>query len=138
MEDEDVELIQEELEALEQYGYSYPKEEDKLNVFSFFKRVISQRDNTRTANLLPDEIGNVRNSVRTFQELELYCRKLGLSGLSQYFQEKGQIVLGTSLSREGFLDKLAVTQKRETDTKLGRHQQTQNKGWFKKKQPMDV
>lgn len=128
------ELSPEEMEALEQL-YGYPKEEEKQSIFAFFKKVITMRDSSRTANLTNDEIGTVRNSVRTFQELALYCKEMSLTGVSNYFDSKAQIILGTSLSREGFLDRLAVTQKRETESKV-RKPMTQNKGWFKKKEPV--
>ena len=42
------ELTDEDRESLEQMGYSYPKEEDKLNIFAYFKRVLNLEDNTKT------------------------------------------------------------------------------------------
>jgi hypothetical protein len=126
-------LTPEETEILKSMGVvgSYPQEEEKQNIFTFFRKVISMEDNSRTANLTKDEIGEPRIPVRTCKQLSLFCNALGSKGLAWYFNENAQIVLGTSLSREGFLDRLAVTQKREVEAK--RRNLTQNKSWFKPK-----
>ena len=136
----DEELTTEEQQALdmidldESSKYGYPQVEDKQNIYAFFKRVMGMKDNTKTANLTEEELGLAKIPVRTNQELDLYCRKMGMKGFASYFKEEAQILLGTSLSREGFLDKLAVTQKRESEFKT--KTQKPNKGWFqKKKQP---
>ena len=122
-------MTPEELEILK--SMNYPQEEEKQNIFTFFKKVISMEDNSKTGNLTKDEIGLVRIPVRTAQDLSLFCDVMGSKGLSYYFKEKAQITLGTSLSRDGFLDKLAVTQKREVEAK--KRNLTQNKSWFKPK-----
>lgn len=130
---EDEELTEEEITALDEMGYGYPKEEEKQNIYNYFKRVITVKDNTKTANLLNEELGMAKIPVRTAQEIALYCRVMGMKGFANYFQEEGQILLGTSLSREGFLNKLAVTQKRESEIKTRRP--LVKKGWFKRKEP---
>lgn len=129
-------LTDEEVEALAQMGlgYGYPKAEEKQNIFAFFRKVISMSDTTRTSNLNEDELGLAKIPVRTNLELSEYCKVMGLKGLSTYFNQEAQIITNSSLSREGFLDRLAVTQKREMETKLKRPKSV-NKGWFKKKQP---
>ena len=132
-------LTQEEQEALADLdelgkGYGYPQPEDKQNIYNYFKKVIAMLDNTKTANLTDDELGVAKIPVRTNQELALYCEKMGMKGFADYFKNEAQILLATSLSREGFLDKLAVTQKRESEFKTKAPKV--NKGWFqKKKQP---
>jgi len=131
---EETPMTPEEMEMLKSMGYGYPQEEEKQNIFTFFKKVIAQKDNSKTANLDIDELGIVRIPVRTCQDLALFCHSVGSTGLSKYFMNKGQILLGTSLSKDGFLDKLAVTQKREVESK--RRRLFQNKGWFKKNKPV--
>ena len=125
-------ITEEEMQLLKEMWYGYPQEEEKQNIFSFFKRVISMKDNSKTANLDKDELGIVRIPVRTCQEIELFCDKVGSKGLASYFEDRAQIILSTSLSKEGFLDNLAVTQKREIDRK--KRKMLSNSGWFKKKE----
>lgn len=129
-------LTPEEVEILKgQLGYGYPEPEEKQNIFNFFKRVIHMSDNRKTGNLTTDELGFVRIPVRTNLELSNYCKVMGMKGFSEVFKEEAQITAGTSLSKEGFLDNLAVTQKREAETRLRKSSSQQiNKGWFKPKQ----
>lgn len=127
-------LTPEEAEELEDIiSRGYPKEEEKQNMFAFFKRVMMTKDNTKSANLTEEELGGLSYPVRTSQWLKLYCTEMGNKGFASFFDKESQIALGTSLSKEGFLDKLAVTQKRESEIKT-KAQRKANKGWFKKKQ----
>lgn len=126
--DEDREELFENL----QYG-EYPKEEEKHNIFTFFKKVILMKDTTRVANLKDDEIGLAKVPVRTLQGLSLYCKEVGLSGLGRYFEKEAHILTDTSLGREGFIPKLAVTTKREMEAKSKVFSDAQKKTWFKKK-----
>ncbi len=126
------ELTLEEMESLEG-TYNYPPQEEKENIFSFFKRVISMPNTLRTANLTGDELGGIRIPVRTLHKLSLYCKQMGLTGLGEHFAKEAHIITDSSLSREGFLDKLAVTQKREMEAKTKMPAtEEQKKGWFKK------
>jgi len=131
---ESEELTEEELEALEELGYGYPKQEDKPSMFGFFKRVITMPDTTRTSNLNEDELGLVKIPVRTLLNLSLYSKQMGLIGLGQHFFKESQIISNSSLSKEGFLDKLAVTQKREMEAKTKKAMTPKQKRWFSKGQ----
>jgi len=131
--DEDEELTPEEVDALEEIGYGYPKKKEEHNIFAFFRRVISMPDTTRTSFLTADELGLVKIPLRTNLSIALYCKQMGLRGLSSHFEKEAHITSDSSLSRDGFLDKLAVTQKREMETKT-RKPAVVNKGWFKKKE----
>ena len=135
-------LTMEEAQELQEM-LNYPKQEDKQNIYTYFKKVLSQEDNSKTAFLNNDELGIVKIPVRTNQEIALYCDAMGMgsaskkTGFAGYFMKEGQVALTTSLSREGFLNKLAVTQKKESEIKTRRP--TVNKGWFQKKnQPEQV
>ena len=99
---------------LEMLEGDYPREEEKQNIFSYFKRVTEADDNRKTANLDKDELGLVKYPVRTNLDIANYCKKIGMDAYANYFESKAQIVSATSLSKEGFLNKLAVTQKRES------------------------
>lgn len=129
------ELMQEYIDAMEEQTGNFPREKEKENILSFFKRVIFMPDTTRTSNLDKDEIGQVKVPVRTNLSLSLYAQQMGLAGLGNHFFKESQIISDSSLSKEGFLDKLAVTQKREMESKTRRANLQQKKGWFSRKEP---
>jgi len=134
--DDEEDLTPEEVEALEDIGYGYPKKKEEQNIFAFFKRVINMPETTRTSNLTADELGFVKIPLRTNLSIALYCKQMGLMGLGSHFEKEAHITSDSSLSKDGFLDKLAVTQKREMETKT-RKQTVANKGWFKKKEVIE-
>jgi len=131
------ELTPEEAQELQEM-LGYPRQEEKQNIYAYFKKVLSVEDNSKTAFLTDEELGLVKIPVRTNQEIALYCEVMGMGsvnekkGFAGYFIKEAQITLATSLSREGFLDKLAVTQKKESEIKT--RKRTVNRGWFKKKE----
>lgn len=132
MTDEEI-LTQEEIEALREMGYGYPQEEEKANIFNFFKRIITSNDTRRTSNLTKDELGMPEISVRGGLGLSLFCESLGMKGFADYFEKESLVTTDTSLSREGALINLAVTQKRTIDKKQAPN--IAKKGWFNKKEP---
>ena len=81
-----------------------------------------------------------RLPVRTQQELANFCKLCGMKDFARMFESEAQIVLATSLSKEGFLDKLAVTQKREAETRIRKGTtSTAKRGWFApKQQPQEM
>ncbi len=111
-----------------------PLQKDKGDVITFLREVVDALDNTKTGNLDLIELGMAKLPVRTNQELSLYCKKMEMNGFSNYFLDEGQITLATSLSKEGFLDILSVTQKKDTNIKTRRHQNRASGGLFKKKE----
>jgi len=133
----DEQLTAEEIELLQQSGMGYPQQEEKNNIFTFFKKVLNMDDTSRTANLTEVELGGIRIPVRTLEMLSLYCIQMGLTGLGEHFMKEAQVITNTSLSRLGFLDQLVVTSKREMGTIATRAPPTvnQKKRWFKKKNP---
>jgi len=131
-----IELTPEEIQALQDLGGTFPKQDEKHNVFTFFNKVLKQKDNIKTGNLTDEELGFVRMPVRTNREIALYCEKMGMKGFANYFESESQITLASSLSKEGFLDKLAITQAKKSDIRTT-PRRTTNKGWFRKKgEPM--
>ncbi len=124
-------ITPEEVEALEEAGYEYPKPDEKANIYNFFKRILISEDTSKTAYLNEDELGMVQLPVRTLKKLALYCNEMGLSGLGSFFRKEANVVTDTSLSREGFLPKLAVTQKRQSFVETKQEKPTKKK-WFSK------
>lgn len=100
-------------EQMEAQQYGYPRGKTKESIFSFFKKIISLADSSKVANVTKYELGAPSLSVRAWQELASYCAIENLDIVSLYCMKQSEIVLATSLSKDGFLDTLAVSQRRE-------------------------
>src|SRR4030043_1735976 len=78
--------------------------EAKESTTSFFTKVVKADSTIRTGNLTDDELGISNHPVRTYKELELFCRKIASDDrFADYFKELAEVQTGTSLSRGGFL-----------------------------------
>ena len=116
-------------------GYGYPEAEEKQNLIAFFREIIRNQFNAKTANLTSDELGFAKIPVRTNMEIASYCQLMDDPAMAAAFMEDAQITLSTSLSREGFLPKLAVTTQKFSETSLKKQLGgQQKKGLFKKKE----
>lgn len=93
--------------------YGFPRGKEKQTVFSFFKKIISLKDSSKVANVTKYELGAPSITVRTWQDLASYCVIEGLDIVAGYCMDQSEIILATSLSKDGFLDTLAVSQRRE-------------------------
>ncbi len=122
---EEEQLTPEEEQELTQLLGGYPRKSEKEGVFAFLKRVLTTKDTSKVSNLDAQEI----YSVRILQSTALYTDEMGLDKVSEYIGKEAEIILGTADSKEGFLIKAAITQKRELETrsKIGG-----KKGWNKK------
>lgn len=106
--------------------------EGKQNMHSFLFKVIQHDDSTKMGNLDQDELGRPKLPFRTYKELELFSRDVCSDGVwGDYFQKMGEIQASSSLSKEGFLMKIANTIKKELADVTRRKP---NKGWFKNKE----
>jgi len=112
-----------------------PTQDEKQNVFTFLFNIATAKDTTKVGNLRDDkdlnELGIPEMTVRGAKELALISEKImGNDFFKSYFLEEAEITLATSLSRAGFLPRLAtVTTKQIAD--ITRRKKT-NSGWFKK------
>ncbi len=115
------------------YGTA-PIPEEKHSVHSFLHKVATSEDTTKTGYLKEEEIGLPTLSLRACKELALFCEEIAdMDYFAKFFKDTGEILTSTSLSKEGFLTKLAVIIRRETSNILKAPVKT-NKGWFRKKQ----
>lgn len=107
--------------------------ESKQTIHNFLTNVIREEDTTKTGNLNEEELGKTNLPLRSAKELELFCEQVwNQKSWKEYFKKLGNINTDTSLSKEGFLMRLGVTQKKELqDTTL--KPKKENKGWFKSK-----
>lgn len=114
-------------------GYGYPEQEEKQTLIAFFREIIRKQFNAKTGNLQNDELGMAKIPVRTNMEIASYCNSMDDPGMATVFLDDAQILLSTSLSREGFLPKLAVTTQKFSETSLKKSLgQEKKKGMFNK------
>lgn len=110
-----------------------PKVDEKQNAHSFLREVVTTEDTTKVGFLTVEELGAMPQTVRSYKELALIGRKIILSNaIDEYFSSKAEVLLSTSLSREGKLVSMAVLTRREVgDVTKPRKQ---NRGWFGRKE----
>ena len=113
-----------------------PTQEDKHNVHKFLFDVVMAKDSTKIGNLQVDkeinELGTPEHTVRGSKSMQLIADKIMDNNyFSEYFEQEAEDTLATSLSREGFLIKSAVTQTKQI-ADITRRRKI-NKGWFGKK-----
>lgn len=89
-----------------------PQYSSKDDLFTLFWKVVKTPDSTKVGNLEGDELGMLDISVRDCQSIALLATSLGHKGFAKFFSAKAEIILSTSMSREGALTNLFVTQQR--------------------------
>lgn len=135
MSDEDLNLTDEELQLMQELGLGgYPKAEDKAGAYQFFLKVLFLKDTLKAANLNEAELGQAEFPVRTHRWLGLFCEKMGSSGWADLFKQESEITLASSLSRKGFLDKLAITTEKRTHIGSGVSPPRKKGGLFRRKE----
>jgi hypothetical protein len=106
--------------------------ETKETPVSFFTKVITNDDSSKVGNLNEEELGVPHLPVRTFQELGLLCKEVfNRPTFADYFNKQAEVILSTSLSKEGFLLRQVGTARKEIADVTPR--QKKNSGWFKRK-----
>ena len=123
---EESELSVEEAEELQKYLANVPQKEEKLGVFSFFNKVLRGKDTSKSSYVDKDELF----SVRTYQSAALYADEMNLKLVGGFLKKEAEIILATSLGKDGFLIKQIVTQKKEITAKTVSEKK---KKWLQKK-----
>lgn len=106
---------------------NYPKPEEKHGIFQFLAEVFRTKDSSKGANIDAEELF----SVRTKQSGANYFGIMNANLIEQYLKDEAEIVLATSDSKDGFLIKQAITQKK--DVKVGSEKKKKT-GFIKKKE----
>jgi len=125
------ELNSDEIEELQRYLSSVPQKEEKTGIFNFFNKILKIKDTSKGSYLGQDEL----YSVRIYQSSALYANEMNLNIVGNYLKAEGEIILGSSLSKDGFLIKQIVTQKKELTTKAVSEKK---KKWLQKKEGSEV
>lgn len=95
----------------QQFG-SYPNQVPRESIFSFFKDILRIKDSSKVANLDKRELGMLDLSVRNCEYLAKLGNMLHNKAYQDYFMQKAEITLATSMSKKGWLPELVVSQKR--------------------------
>ncbi len=119
--------------ALQQMYQTYPYTNAQAiyNAPKFLHDVAESKDTTKTGNVTEEELGIAPFTVRMLKDVQTYCMMMGLKYHANYFGDKSEIITASSLSKEGFLDKLVISTKQELQAIT--KSRKENKGWFKKK-----
>jgi len=132
--DDEIKKLEEDLkkiESMDTSGYGSPSEVKKDTIFKFFKEILDSLDSRKTGNLEKNEIGQVTMGVRSYFDIALYAETEGLDKVADYFGQKAEIILSTSMSRKAKFMELIVTQiRKQLSTKEPKPVKS---GWFKKK-----
>jgi len=123
------EFTSEELAELEALGVGAPPLQEKKDIFSFLNKVVGTVDTIKVSNLDPS---TELTPVRVLRDASVLSDMLGHDLISKYFKNKAEVILGSALSKEGFLIDKAITNKRES--LIGTKHRRENKGWFTKKE----
>ena len=105
-------FTEEQREAYEESGGSYPQAKKPESLFSLFNNVWRSKDSSKVANLDKDELGQLNISVRDCQRIALLSKVLHHENFAKYFKDQAEIVLATSMSKKGWLAELFVTSKK--------------------------
>jgi hypothetical protein len=111
-------------------GPGYPSPKPRDSIFTFFKQLLHISDTTRVANINPkNELGMLQFSVRTNQYLALVGDIFGDRDFSDYWMAQSQIMTSSSMSKQGWLPELVVSQKKFTSRSV-RPIRTEKKGFL--------
>jgi len=77
-------------------------------------RLLNLKLQEKTSFLGEDEL----NTVRNLERARIFAEEMGYDLVAKYIEKRAEIILGTGLSREGFLIKSAITSKRDSRTSI--------------------
>ena len=95
----------------QQFG-SYPGAIPKDSIFTFFNNILGLKDSSKVANLDKRELGSLDLSVRNCEYLARVGFMLHNKAYGDFFMNKAEITLATSMSKKGWLPELVVSQKK--------------------------
>lgn len=109
---------------------------DEKGIDAFFLEVVRAEDTTKVGNLKEEEIGQPKLPILVLKELADDCDIIpSMSSFAKDFRKQSENALATSLSKEGFLIKARITQKKEFMDKAKRKIK---RGWFGKKEEEEI
>ena len=95
----------------QQFG-QYQNQPGRESIFTFFRHILGIKDSSKVANLDKLELGRLDLSVRNCEYLAKLGNMLHNKSYNDFFMQKAEITLATSMSKKGWLPELVVSQKR--------------------------
>jgi hypothetical protein len=108
---QDFQDYQQEVTEDQQFG-AYPGAMPKDSIFTFFSKVLGLKDSVKVSNLDKRELGMLDLSVRNCRYLANLGIILNNRSYAEFFMGKGEITLGTSMSKKGWFQELVISQKK--------------------------
>ncbi len=133
MNEEEKEIVTNEAQYDEIKDFIRQVNDEGRGIDNFFLEIIRTDNSKKVGNLTEDELGLPKLPIRTLSELENDCNLIpSMSSFAKHFKKHSEDILATSLSKDGFLIKARITQKKEL---LGNDKQKQKRrGLFGKKE----
>lgn len=103
--------FQQDAQEEQQFG-SYPNAVPRESIFTFFRHILGIKDSSKVANLDKRELGMLDLSVRNCEYLGKLGGMLSNKSYNEFFMNKAEITLATSMSKRGWLPELVVSQKK--------------------------
>jgi hypothetical protein len=110
----------------------------KDSIYTFFRHILGLADSSKVANLNKRELGMLDLSVRNCEYIAAVSDVLHNRAVHDFFMAKAEITLATSMSRNGWLPELVVSQKKFSQRTVQPINKQQQKSGFLglgKKQP---
>lgn len=87
---------------------------DEKGIDNFFLEIVRTEDTKKVGNLTETELGTPQIPVRTLFDIARDCKLIpSMSSFVKDAENQAENVLATSLSKDGFLIKARITQKKE-------------------------
>ena len=109
---EDMSDVQEDMVEMQEDMTDVPTQKRSQDLYSLFDKVRTTSDSTKVGNLNNTELGNLNITVRDSQRMSLIGRTFHHKKFADFYKGLGEITLGTSASKKGWLVELFVTSKK--------------------------
>jgi hypothetical protein len=100
--------------ALDSMDANYPIQKEQQGLYQTLWKMITRGDSTKIANLQKVELGDHGITVRDAQHLWKLGDMFYNPAYADYFKQHAEITLATSMSRDGWLGELFISQKKMT------------------------
>lgn len=126
--------------ALDSMDANYPVQKEQQGLYQTLWKMITRKDSTKIANLQKVELGDCNITVRDAQHLKQLGITFNNPIYAMYYGGHGEITLATSMSRDGWLGELFISQKKMTTKSKKASSPLTPQKWklFNKNKPSEV
>lgn len=115
--DQEIQDMVNQYNALTPSSFDSPDPPRKDDLLRFIRDVLALENKeyqkiSRVGNLQKEEMGRLTLTVRTYQDIGLFCDSEGLDDVAKYLRNKSIVTLDTSLSRSGMFIRLPFSNTR--------------------------